>query len=278
MQNSLLILLTLLFGMAACSSGPPKKPIDYSLFDLHTIESHGHTLHYAQSGKANRTPLVFIHGTPGTWESYGNLMENTQLQNNFTMYSIDRLGWGKSVSKNNKFEAEFEPHTTAIRALLKKIHGQNNKKAIVIGHSLGGSLAPMVAITSPEYIKGLMVIAGDLDPKFGDPRWYNSAADLSLIKWLLPKKLVKANDEIMPLKQELLIMSKQLKEIKIPTSIIHGTKDELVSYENVAFAKKAFAHLGDKLDVVSVDKAGHFLIWEHIPTIVNAIEKLDKAE
>lgn len=272
-----ILMTTILSVLAACAGPPEQQAIDPALFKYDTvITQNKHKLYFAKSGNPEGTPIIMIHGTPGGWDSYGDLMQDQSMQENYAMYSIDRLGWGQSLSANGTVEAQFKPHTDSVDALLKKIFEETQKKSIVIGHSLGGSLAPMVAIRSPHYVKGIIVIAGDIDPKFGEPRWYNSFADLWLIKKILPNALVKANDEIMPLKQELVIMNKRLNEINVPVTIIHGTKDNLVSYDNVAYVKNALQHLNEDLHIISIKDAGHFLIWEHIPTIVESIINIDK--
>ena len=263
--------MSLLF---ACAGPPAKQAIDMSLFELEEIQSDQYTLHYAKTGDENNIPVVFIHGTPGDWTSFSDIMQTQSMQDNYLMYSIDRLGWGASVTQDKQVRAEFKPHTDSINALLEKIYQQTQQQIIIVGHSLGGSLAPMVGIASSDYVRGIVVIAGDIDPKFGDPRWYNSLADLWLVRLLLPEALKKANDEIMPLRQELENMNKRLTEIKVPVTIIHGTKDKLVSYDNVDYAKKAFAHLDEQLQIESIQDAGHFVIWEHIPTVIDSINKM----
>lgn len=272
MSYKLLSLLIASLLLIACAGPPEKQAIDHTLFKFSSIASKGHTLHFASSGQADKQPVLFIHGTPGDWTSFSDIMQTAEMQENYSMYSIDRLGWGKSVSPEYNVEPSFKPHTDSIHKLLKRVYEKTQQKSIIVGHSLGGSLVPMVAISSPEYVKGVVIIAGDIDPKFGNPRWYNRLANLWLIKALLPKDLAKANDEIMPLKAELETMNTRIHEIQVPVTMVHGTDDKLVSYDNVAFGIEAFKHLGEQFNTITIDNGGHFLIWEHIPEVVKAIQ------
>lgn len=258
--------------LIACAMPPEKQAIDPKLFTFSSIDNNDRTLHFASSGQADKQPVLFIHGTPGDWTSFSDIMQTPEMQENYYMYSIDRLGWGKSISSKHSVEPSFQPHTDSINALLKSIYNKTQQKSIIVGHSLGGSLVPMVAINSPDYVKGVVIIAGDIDPKFGNPRWYNRLANLWLIKTLLPKDLAKANDEIMPLKAELEAMNARIHEIQVPVTMLHGTDDKLVSYDNVAFGTEAFKHLGKQFNTITVDNGSHFLIWEHIPKVIEAIK------
>src|SRR5687768_15431866 len=67
---------------------PTLKYINYKNFHIH----------HAIVGDSTKPLLLFIHGAPGAWYSSMKLLDNPELQKNFRMISVDRLGFGKSNS------------------------------------------------------------------------------------------------------------------------------------------------------------------------------------
>src|SRR5437762_1016853 len=51
-------------------------------------------LHYAVVSKNDTLPLlVMIHGAPGAWYGYLNLVDDSLLQQHFKIVAVDRLGY-----------------------------------------------------------------------------------------------------------------------------------------------------------------------------------------
>ena len=90
------------------------------------------------------------------------------------------------------------------------------------------------------------------------------------LRYLIPGALRPSNDELWWLKQDLVEMKPNLKKITCAVTIIHGTKDPLVPYSNMAFMKKAFVH-AKSIDVIAIENANHFIPWEHFDIIKNAL-------
>ena len=86
--------------------------------------------------------------------------------------------------------------------------------------------------------------------------------------WAVPAELALANEEIMPLEQELQAMLPLWGNIRIPVIVIQGSKDKLVSPLNADFAEKA---LGSCSRVIRLPEAGHFVLWEQPEIIRSAI-------
>jgi len=209
-----------------------------------------------------------VHGTPGSWSTYRYVLGNKRLHNNFKLISIDRLSWGKSTSGNILIPETFENQVDAIASIIKHA---SDKPVILIGHSLGASLAPKVAIDYPDLVSGLILMAGSLDPELGKPRWYNNIASLPLINKLVPDRLNQANREIEVLQEGLISYENSWSDIFVPTTVIQGKDDKLVSPENVPFVKQQLAHLQGELRVVEISNMGHFLPWEKTELIVSEI-------
>src|SRR5689334_9283693 len=69
------------------------KPVKPKLKYLNYKSYH---IHHAVVGDSTKPLLLFIHGAPGAWYSPIKLLDDPELQKNFRMVSIDRVGFGKS--------------------------------------------------------------------------------------------------------------------------------------------------------------------------------------
>src|SRR3546814_245634 len=160
-----------------------------------------------------------------------------------------------------------------IGPLLKSLAERSNGCGIVlVGHSLGGSLVARMAIDYPQWVRGLVIITGSIDPELGKPRWYNTLASVPPVRWLTPGALAKANTEIMPLHDDLLAMVPAWADLDIPVTDIQGLTDKLVSPKNAAFARSVISPA--RLHVIEVADEGHFLFWDRPQMVTDAIVDL----
>lgn len=277
-QPLLTLLLFICIPFLANCSKPKYKNNDETFYSAssiadkalnNTVSFQQTQLHYVSIGENNGIPVVMIHGTPGNWESFKYVLGNTQLQSEFKMASIDRLGWGKSSYPKNSDEhdktPDYKQQVTAIAAIIR--HFAPKQKVILVGHSLGSSIAPRVAQEFPELVSGLLLLAGTLDPEFGAPRWYNRTANLSLIKKMIGEMMAQSNDEIMLLKESLIKTLPVWQTLTIPVTVIQGDSDKLVNPKNIHFAEQKLAHLGNKFRLIELKKVGHFIPWEQTQVI-----------
>ena len=281
----LLMLLLISIPLLANCSKPKYESNDPTFYSANSVENKAKShqlsfqqtqLHYVSIGDSDGIPVVMIHGTPGNWESFKYVLGNTQLQSEFNMAAIDRLGWGKSRQLIDSDSVDsipnYQQQADAIAAIIQ--HFVPNKKVILVGHSLGSSIAPRVALNFPELVSGMMLIAGTLDPKLGNPRWYNRAANLWPINKMVGDMMMQSNDEIMLLKDSLVSTLPVWKSLDIPVTVIQGKSDKLVSPKNVNFAKQQMKHLGDKFRLLELEKVGHFIPWEQTKVIRDELELL----
>jgi pimeloyl-ACP methyl ester carboxylesterase len=71
------------------------------------------------------------------------------------------------------------------------------------------------------------------------------------------------------LKKDLVAIKPLLKNITCAVTIIHGTKDRLVPYANMAFMQKELVNA--KIDTLSIKNADHFIPWSHYEIIRKAL-------
>jgi pimeloyl-ACP methyl ester carboxylesterase len=230
-------------------------------------------IHYASSGNPEKPGIIFIHGTPGGWQAFEEYLESEELQRDFFMIAVDRLGWGRSVLSPKLIDGDFDQQSLAILAVM----GQHaNKKWTILGHSLGASLAPKIAIKAPNRVDSLLLLAGSLKPKLGNPRWYNWAASTWAISSLIGDSMKHSNREIMGLRKQLKVMDAELKQTQLDADllIIQGKKDKLVSPKNPAYAVDHWGASFRTIEVIELSDEGHFLPWRQAPLIVQSLYKL----
>jgi len=233
-------------------------------------------IHYASSGKQDKPGVLFIHGTPGGWGAFERYLESKQLQQDFFMVSVDRIGWGRSSLDPKLIDGDFELQAQAIKAVLDQYPG---KKWTLLGHSLGASIAPKVALEAPNSVDSLLLLAGSLNPKLGKPRWYNLAASTWVVSSLIGKSMKYSNREIMGLRKQLKLMDAELKQTQLDADVLimQGRKDKLVSPKNPTYVLEEWQPSFKSIEVVELSEEGHFLPWRQAPLVVESIYKLRAA-
>ncbi|MBJ7537382.1 alpha/beta fold hydrolase [Marinomonas transparens] len=235
-----------------------------------------HRLHYVSNEAINnaRPTVVFVHGTPGDWSSFARYFLEKKLIQDYQITSIDRPGWGKSGYAGNVFPTNLQTQSDEIGPMLKDIWQKNgHKKVILVGHSLGASLVPMLAADYPEYTRGVIILAGDLEPKLAEPRWYNTLLDW-IPNAIIPDEWANSNLEVLDLSHSLEQAQNKLANLTLPVLILQGTKDELVNPESANYAKTLFKK--NNLEVQWIQGASHIINLTHVANVKGAIRKMDE--
>ncbi|MFT5117323.1 MAG: pimeloyl-ACP methyl ester carboxylesterase [Kiritimatiellia bacterium] len=213
-------------------------------------------LHYAANGNSKNPALIIIHGTPGSWRQYAPYLFNVELLAHYYVIVIDRPGWGESTLAQGKEIASFNEQAQIIAVLAKRLRQQNQGQPVVLmGHSLGASLAPQVAMDFPDLIDGLLLFAGTLDPELSSPRWFNYAAEVVGVNYIIGSKMSRANKEIFALKHNIQLMSSRWQELQAEVISVQGMKDDLVDPDNSFYIEKTFN--ADTTKVVRLKDEGH---------------------
>jgi len=238
-----------------------------------SLETKTGSIHYAYAGDTAKPGVIFIHGTPGKWQAFSSYLNHRSLREKFFLVSVDRPGWGLSNNTNAKVTPSFEIQANSIISVMQQYP---NKKWIIVGHSLGASLAPKITYQAPELVSHLLILAGSINPKLGKPRWYNHVANNMLLKWFVPKKLRISNKEIMLLRNELEVLNQQISTSKLNTNlvVIQGMKDKLVSPKNPAFISKEWNSNFVNIEIIELEDEGHFLPWRQTDLIIEKLQSM----
>lgn len=162
-------------------------------------------LFYRKLGESG-TPIVILHGLYGAsdnWISIGK-----QLSLSHQVYLLDLRNHGNSPHNNS------HKYSDLVADLSEFIQKNEIQKPILIGHSMGGKTAMLLALQYPSLISKLIVI--DIAPKNYNPKSTKALEHKELIKTMLAIKLdefsnrkdiaEKLNSLILPIRTQQLIL------------------------------------------------------------------------
>jgi len=101
-------------------------------------------------------PLLILHGFFGmsdNWKTLGN-----RFVDNYQVHLIDQRNHGRS------FHADEFNYEIMVEDLKNYMDHYNLEKVNIIGHSMGGKVAMLFAVTNPNKIKALII--ADIAPRF----------------------------------------------------------------------------------------------------------------
>ena len=113
--------------------------------------STGVQLDYAERGNNEGDPVIFLHGITDSWQSYAAVM--AYLPTSIHAYALSVRGHGNS----DKPSAGYTPVQFA-RDIDAFMNALNIKSAVIVGHSMGGSIAQRFVLDFPQRVKALVLI------------------------------------------------------------------------------------------------------------------------
>jgi pimeloyl-ACP methyl ester carboxylesterase len=228
---------------------------------LKTVKVSGRNIHYAASGDETRPTLLFIHGTPGSWNAFMQYMQDKELLQQFRIISVDRPGFGYSDFGSVLNLAE---QSHVLNNWYKQV--SNGKPVHLVGHSLGGPLVIKMAADEPGLYNSLVIISGSIDPNEEKAEKWRVALFKTPLNYFLPGAFRPSNKELWFLKDDLRNLRDDFIKIRLPVYFIHGDNDTWVPPGNVAFGKKMLTNASE-IGELMLTKGGHFIPWTHYKEI-----------
>lgn len=235
-----------------------------------TVDEAGHPLHYAQTGTDDLPTLLFVHGTPGSWDAFANYLEDSLLRTQYRMISIDRPGFGHSnFGKAFNLQRQSEIMSPLIR------RWKNGKPFYLVGHSLGGPMVIKLAADNPDLFQGVVVLAGSIDPAEEKPEKWRPWLFKTPLNLLVPGAFKPSNEELWYLKTDLVQLRNDFEKIHVPVYFIHGEKDTWVPPGNVAYGQSLLKN-APEVGILMLPDANHFIPWTRFKEIRNVLISLGK--
>lgn len=144
------------------------------------VEAGGGRLHVVDLGGPRRdgdAPLVLLHGASGNLEDMRIALGET-LAKRWRVILIDRPGQGLSDRPGGADDASPARQAALIHDALGRL---GVKRPILVAHSLGGAIASAYALSFPDDVSGLVLVAPTTHPWEGGIAWYYSLATAPVI-------------------------------------------------------------------------------------------------
>jgi len=140
---------------------------------------------YTDIGEGSQT-LLFLHGLGSYLKGWKKNIE--VLQSNFRCIAIDFPGYGKSSKGNLPYGMKFFAQTVK-----EFIHHLNLDRVVLVGHSMGAQVALTIAVTRPEFLDKLILIAPAGFETFtpAERDWFNSVYSPTLLKQITHDQLIR---------------------------------------------------------------------------------------
>ncbi len=201
--------------------------------------------------------LVLTHGVGSSLETWG--AQVPVLSQHYTVIRWDLRGHGNSERPE---DPDCYSRDLALNDLQSIVESHNNgEQTVLVGHSLGGYLSMALAITQPQLVKSLILIA--TGPGFRDPqardKW-NAGMEKMAESFDLPSYVTGIAAQ-----PDALVMDR-LEEIKVPTLLIVGERDKRYHGGCAYLERKLGATL------VMIEGAGHMVHETHAQEVNQAIE------
>jgi pimeloyl-ACP methyl ester carboxylesterase len=116
------------------------------------IDINGSRIHYYEAGEGR--PILMIHGLGGHYHQFRKpVME--ALGPSYRMIAIDREGSGHSTRAEGR-TGRLPEQAALVRAFIEAL---KLDKPLLVGHSLGGTVALQTAVDYPDQVAGLVLLS-----------------------------------------------------------------------------------------------------------------------
>ena len=127
-------------------------------------------LHHTDLGGAGKPPMLVLHGLLGSSRNW--LGTGRDLAKHWQVFALDARNHGKSP------HAPEMDYNVLAADLLAWMDAHHLAKATLVGHSLGGKTAMLLACRHPGRVERLVVV--DIAPK--DYSWASHRAEFAAVK------------------------------------------------------------------------------------------------
>jgi pimeloyl-ACP methyl ester carboxylesterase len=227
-------------------------------------------------------PLILIHGAGGN-----HLYWPPEIRRlaGYCVYAIDLPGHGKSATRDGQQTIEGY-----VSYLLQWLEVLQLRRAVFVGHSMGGAIALSMAVNYSEYVVGLGLISSgarlkvhpDLLNFASDPTTYLKAVDLlvsySYSAQSSPRLVELASKQLLETRQsvfwgDLLACDRfdlmdRLGSVQQPTLVVCGAEDQMTPMRYAQF----LANTIPNAQLFNVPNAGHMVMYEQPRPVADRLQ------
>ncbi len=204
--------------------------------------------------------IVFIHGSIGSAVDFKRYLFDVDLNEKANLISYDRIGYGTNQTGNVQESIAFE--VELLEDLTKEL---TLKNTVLVGYSYGGP----IALASHKQYKKIVLLAPAVYSKVEPMPWALNLYKWKATRWLLPMSWRAASKEKLSHKKDLQNFERSWHKNPSKIISIHGVEDWIVPIENSVYLKEKLVL--QQFDLVTLEKAGHGLVWSNFNDIKNTI-------
>lgn len=248
-------------------------------------EVNGQQIFFARTrGKSpDALTLVLIHGAGG---SHLHWPAELRRLADATVYALDLSGHGRSDGSGCNTIADY------VDVLIGFLDATRTDSAVLVGHSMGGAIAQMTALTHPERVTGLVLVGTGarlrVTPAILDGILSDSENAIDLITrfaWAegAPEELTRLGRQTLAetppevthgdfLACNVFDVMDRLAEIRARTLVISGTADLLTPHKYGVYLAE---HIPNAR-LVTVEGGGHMVALEQPGVVARAVREFVK--
>lgn len=195
---------------------------------------NGYQLYYYHNGN-DTWPIIFIHGYLGSSKTHwGNQLNDSKLSSHFQLIAPDLRGYAKSSVGKLVEKHQTLDHILDLQFLIN--HLKLQQKPVLVGYSIGGTLALMYAVKYPQSVQGILLVSPrPFLHKFTrswnfltkEKRSGENRSTLSSLIWVIIKRIQKLMSFVAIKRQMKRSQGyfQGLEQIDSPILMLYGTKD-----------------------------------------------------
>ena len=225
------------------------------------------SIHYRTADKSlqNNIPMLFVHGAGSSLHVWSNQLQ-ADIQGCYQI-ALDLPGHARSQATGQEYIQDYA------QWIVDFIQAMDLQKCVLVGHSMGGAITQIIALSRPELLQGIALVGTGARLRVAqdilDRAWigesfaeYAYAPQTSLE---LQKEAEKEFELTSPevryydfLACDRFDIMDRIQDIQVPALIICGEEDRLTPFK---FSRYLHEHLpNSRLELIP--KAGHMVMWE----------------
>lgn len=244
-----------------------------------TVIIDGQTIFYTeQNGRFAPPALVLIHGAGGRhsdWPSKLRYLGQTAV------YTPDLPGHAQSEGTG------YDTIDGYANAILAFIHALGLRNVVLVGHSLGGAIAQVLALRHAPEVIGLVLVGSSARLRVGDailhnilPHFNQAVSTITQYAWsrhARPIQVGLAKRLLAETRPEVLYgdfsacnqfdVRGQLHQITLPTLVISGAEDQMTPAKH----GQALAAAVPNGRYLEIPQAGHYVMQEKPDAVAKAV-------